>query len=340
MKQKLPDNFASRPTGMEDLPEIHRLEGLKTLHYQGKQGLTLDLLINTYQTPGFIPEKNGILIENQDGILVALAEVWDLGERPVHPFLWMTVDPEYEDLGLEDYLVDWAEERARQVLNRVSPEWRVAVRCNPLSLVTSAKEALLKAGWKAIRHNFTMRIDMVEAPPTPAFPEGVQLRPYDPERDSRQVYKLDDEVFQDHFGYVEEDFEKGYERFMHHMAGDDSYDPSLWFLAVADEEIIAICLCRRFSFEDPDAGHVSTLGVRRDWRRRGMAQALLLQAFGEFYKRGTFSVDLGVDAESLTGATDLYKKVGMHVDLQYDMHEKVLREGVDISITQLEYIPE
>ena len=60
--------------------------------------------------------------------------------------------------------------------------------------------------------------------------------------------------------------------------------------------------------EDQEAGYVSSLGVKRPWRRQGIAQALLLEAFGEYYQRGKTKVDLGVDAESLTGATDLYKK--------------------------------
>ncbi len=336
MKHQLPENYTARQATLADLPEIHRLEGLKTIHYQGKQGLTLDHLMSSYQIPGFEPAKSVLLIENQDGILVALVEVWDVSDIPVHPFVWLTVDPEFEGLGLENYLLEWAEERAGQVLAKVSPELRVAMRINPLSLVMPVITALQRAGWSQIRHNFTMRIDMTENPPSPDWPDGVHLRPYVPERDAREVYKLDDEVFQDHFGYVKEDFEKGYERFMHHMTGDESYDPSLWFLAYAGEEMIAICICRRFGYEDPDAGHVSSLGVRRDWRRRGLAQALLVHAFGEFYKRGTKSVDLGVDAESLTGATDLYKKVGMSVQYQYDLHEKVLREGMDISVNQLE----
>ena len=120
------------------------------------------------------------------------------------------------------------------------------------------------------------------------------------------------------------------------MTGDDSYDPSLWFLAVDGEEIVGICLCRRYGAEDPETGFVSSLGVKRPWRRQGIAQALLQQAFGEYYKRGKLKVDLGVDAESLTGATDLYIKVGMFVLRQFDMYEKELRPGKEVSVTTLE----
>ena len=121
------------------------------------------------------------------------------------------------------------------------------------------------------------------------------------------------------------------------MTGDDSYDPLLWFLAVDENnEILAICLCRRYGAEDKEAGYVSSLGVKRPWRRQGIAQALLLEAFGEYYRCGKNKVDLGVDAESLTGATDLYKKVDMFVLRQYDLYEKVLRPGKDVSVNALD----
>jgi ribosomal protein S18 acetylase RimI-like enzyme len=212
----------------------------------------------------------------------------------------------------------------------------VALRCHPLSSIRSTADALDAAGFTVIRHGFRMRIDMDEKPPEPIWPEGIQLRPYDPDQDARQVFETDLDVFRDHFGFVEGDHEEEYERFMHHMTGDDSYDPSLWFLAVDGEEIVAICLCRRYGAENPEAGYVSSLGVKRAWRRRGVAQALLLHAFSEYYRRGKRVVELGVDGESLTGATDLYKKVGMYVLRRYDTYEKVLRPGVDISVTQLE----
>jgi hypothetical protein len=38
-------------------------------------------------------------------------------------------------------------------------------------------------------------------------------------------------------------------------------------------------------------------------------------------------VGLGVDAASLTGATRLYEKAGMHVTRRYDTYEKVLCEA-------------
>jgi mycothiol synthase len=59
--------------------------------------------------------------------------------------------------------------------------------------------------------------------------------------------------------------------------------------------------------------------------------ALLQHSFRELYARGQKKVGLGVDAASLTGATRLYERAGMHVARQYDTYEKELRPGRDLS---------
>jgi ribosomal protein S18 acetylase RimI-like enzyme len=101
-------------------------------------------------------------------------------------------------------------------------------------------------------------------------------------------------------------------------------------------EIAAVCLCRPTSHDDPDMAWVNTLGVRRPWRRQGLALALLHDTFGHFYRDGQKRVGLGVDASSLTGATRLYEKAGMHVSRQYDTYEKELRSGRDLSTQSVE----
>lgn len=337
MKKKLLDTYTSRQAGMEDLQEIHRLEEKKSLHYSGVPGFSLERLRNEYETPGFDITSSVHLVFDQDMKLVGLIEVWDEANLPVHPYIWMTVDPDMENQGLEEYLMAWAEDRAMRVFDRVDPELRIALRSHSDHAIESSGKAKLAAGMTLIRHSFRMRIDMKQKPEMPIWPEGISLRLYNPEQDARVVYEADEEVFQDHFGFIKEDPDEGFEKFMHHMTGDDSYDPSLWFLAVNEnDEIVAICLCRRYGAEDKEAGYVSSLGVKRPWRRQGIAQALLLASFGEYYKRGKTKVDLGVDAESLTGATDLYRKVGMFVLRQFDLYEKELRPGKDVSVNILE----
>jgi ribosomal protein S18 acetylase RimI-like enzyme len=119
------------------------------------------------------------------------------------------------------------------------------------------------------------------------------------------------------------------------MTGYEGFDPTLWFVAMDGEEIAGISLCRDRSFNDPDVGWVSTLGVRRPWRKRGVGLALLRQSFGELYRRGKHKVGLGVDAENLTGALRLYENAGMHIHQAFDRFEKEIRPGEEISVQSL-----
>ena len=74
-------------------------------------------------------------------------------------------------------------------------------------------------------------------------------------------------------------------------------------------------------------GWVGTIAVRRPWRGKGLGLALMTQTFGEFYKRGMYTIGLGVDAENPTGATRLYQKAGMHPASEHVTYEKELRAG-------------
>ena len=69
------------------------------------------------------------------------------------------------------------------------------------------------------------------------------------------------------------------------------------------------------------------MGVRRPWRKKGLGLALLTHSFAEFYKRGTNTIGLGVDAANPTGATRLYQKAGMTAANEYVSYEKELRAG-------------
>ena len=328
--------YQARQATREDIPRIHAMEEKKSFHYHRVPGYSLARLENHYQSPGFDFEKSIHLIENPSGEFVAHVEVWDDNNPPVHPYIWLLVDPDREGQGLEEYLLEWAEKRALQVFDRLDPDLRVAMRCHVIHANESSQKAQLAAGFKQIRHSFRMQIEMKESPPQPDWPDGIEMRMYDPAHDARTVYEIDEEVFRDHFGYIPEEPEEGFKDFMHHMTGDDSYDPALWFLATEGEEIVGMCICRKYGDEGKDSGHISILGVRRPWRRKGIGLALLQHAFGEFYRRGKKKVVLGVDAESLTGATDLYKKAGMYVLRQFDLYEKELRPGKDLSVTALE----
>ena len=52
------------------------------------------------------------------------------------------------------------------------------------------------------------------------------------------------------------------------------------------------------------------MSVRRPWRRRGLASALILSACVALRERGMTEAALGVDSESLSGALGMYERLG------------------------------
>jgi ribosomal protein S18 acetylase RimI-like enzyme len=113
------------------------------------------------------------------------------------------------------------------------------------------------------------------------------------------------------------------EEWQHHRFGREDFDPTLWAIAWDGEEIAGFSL-NRFRM---GIGWIGTLGVRRPWRKMGLGLALLQHSFGEFYKRSTTTIGLGVDASNPTGATMLYQRAGMYVSSEFLTYEKELRPG-------------
>jgi ribosomal protein S18 acetylase RimI-like enzyme len=133
------------------------------------------------------------------------------------------------------------------------------------------------------------------------------------------------EIWRDHWGYVELPFEEHYERFLHTWRND--FKEGLWLVALVEGTIAGLALCE--TRPDQDMGYVAVLGVRREYRQRGIAMALLKQAFFQFYQLGFQRVTLHVDASNLTGALRLYERAGMYLKTRYDLYEKELRAGVE-----------
>lgn len=238
------------------------------------------------------------------------------------------VHPEYRRQGIGSHLLALVEQRAQELLPLAEPDIRIFLQTWCHGSEQTAKSLLETKGYRCVRHTWAMGIEMNEPPVEPTWPAGIVLRPYVQERDERAVFEAKEEAFRDHWGYLPGDIQHWYQQ---NAINRDGYDPRLWFIAMDGEQVAGLALCGYYL----GAGEVDILGVRRPWRRSGLGLALLQHAFGEYYRRGTRKVGLGVDSENLTGATRLYERAGMSIELVYDAYEKELRAGLDISIRTL-----
>ena len=335
-KLNLPAGFKIRPATMDDIPACVEMFNIWAEKELGHEEVGLEEVRNEWESPIFDPKKNARIIFAPNGTLVGYTEYWTQGDTPVRPWLWVRVHPDYYNLGLGTFLTQWAEDRAAHVLEKLPQNLRVCYELGVDSQAKGAKELFENMGYTHFHSYYQMRIQMTEAPPAPRLPGGIELRPFVPTRDLEAVYRADVEAFKDHYGIVPETFEVGFPNFRHHFIETDNYDPALWFVAYDGDKIAGHSICRPYSHEDESMSWVSSLGVQRAWRKRGLGLALLQHSFGEFYKRDRKLVGLGVDATSLTGALRLYEKAGMSIYSQFDKYEKEIRAGKEISVQSIE----
>lgn len=323
--------YIIRPAEMKDLEKTVDLFDICSLHMIGKKETSLSDVRNEWLLPEFDLETATRIVLNPKGKVIGYIEVWDIDQTPVKVWVWGRVHPDYEGRGIGTYLMDWAEERARQALDKVPNDLQVTMLSGSFSTYKPAHKLFRDRGMETIRHFYTMATDLESLPVEPQLPDGLQVRRMKGEEELGDVIWAIRDAFQDHWGYVEQPFEEEYRQWLHRIRHDEQFDPSLWFLAIDGDEIAGLSLCKETSNEDPNMGWVNVLGVRRPWRKRGLGLALLQHSFREFYSRGKTRAGLGVDASSLTGATRLYEKAGMKPIRQFTVSQKVLRPGRDIA---------
>lgn len=328
MHQTLPSEITIRTPCEDELEIINEMLNACDLIDCGMPDSPLDMLRDEWRDPHMRPETDAWVAVTPEGRIVGYAAVGQHSNYVRNRF-YGRVHPDYRGQGIGSALLALVEKRAREFALLAEDGVRVVLQTWCHDGNPSGKQLLEKAGFVCNRHTWAMAIDLPDAPPQPEWRQGIELRPFVPERDAHAVFEAIEEAFADHWGHVPNDFESWYQR---RIVRHEKFDPALWFIAMDGEQIAGVALCGYYM----DAGLVETLGVRRPWRRSGLGIALLRHAFGEFYRRGTHKVTLGVDSQSLTGATRLYERAGMYVELAYADYEKELRAGIDLSTRTLE----
>jgi len=254
--------------------------------------------------------RTGAFVAEAGGRLCGYADVRRNADGTRFP-----IDVRARGDGSADELVavteQWSREQARP---------GAFARGEALDRDAEANAAFKSRGYRPVRHNFVMQIELEDEPEPPSWPEGISVRTFDPERDEQRVYECQQETFSDHDDFRPVPIEE-WRRF---GTEQPRFDASLWQLAEDGHELAGLSLGSWHNSGDPTFGWIGPLGVRRPWRRRGLGLALLWQSFADFFTRGAHRVGLGVDAQNPTGAVMLYEKAGMCVLKRHVVHEKAL----------------
>jgi mycothiol synthase len=172
------------------------------------------------------------------------------------------------------------------------------------------REALLLGlGYEPVRHGYAMLRPTVDDLPDAPLPEGLEIREVLPEH-LPAIWAADQEAFSDHWGFAPAT-DGDYERF---ATDPVMSDRSLWRIAWDGDEVAGQVRAYINDEENEQLGrkrgYTEFISVRRPWRRRGLARALIAASFPLLRGRGMTEVGIGVDTENVSGALRVYEKCG------------------------------
>ncbi len=334
----LPEGYTVRPARMEDAQAVADMWFAVSTEMGNPEREEAADYERGWSSPRFDIQASTLIVEDANGTVMGYGEVWDTSDPPVYPDVFQMVHPDHKNRGIEQYLIQWGETTAQRVIPRCPENARIAYHSGTLAGYEYGENILQEMGYEAVRYWLRMVIDMEEAPQEASLPEGYIIRPFVYPDELEKTVIAVDESFKDHWGHVSRPIEQYLERWEYRIKNDPIFDASLFFIAVeeATGEIAGMSLCRNEEWGHKEAAYVLTLGTLRGHRKKGLAQALLYHTFGEFWRRGRKTVALHVDATSLTGATKLYEKVGMHADDKWGTWEKLVRDGEQLATTSAE----
>ncbi len=271
------------------------------------------------------PERD-VAVAEMDGQQVAYGRVWwveELTGNVVYGTLGH-VHPEARRRGVGRALLAWQEARVRDIAaGQAQPAGERLIEAEA-SAASPGREALLRAaGFAPVRWGFEMIRPTLDDQPDAPMPAGLEIREVEPGH-MRAIWEAEVEAFRDHWGAAEPT-EADFERF---VSDPVETDTSLWRVAWDGEQVAGMVRSYINAEENERYGRrlgwVENISVRRPWRRRGLARALIAASLPLLRARGMREGALGVDAENVSGALRLYQSVGFVESARFGTWRKPL----------------
>ncbi len=224
----------------------------------------------------------------------------------------LNIDPVARDRHVEELLVGHAMRRAAEIVG--GPGLDGTTRA--IFYVTGRDAALTRVlearGLKRVRRGAQLIRPDFDAIPDLPIPAPLEVRPIDP-RDRaihRRVFDADARAFADSYGQ-EAPTEAAFDEFL----GQPTFDPTLWRVAF-DGDVIAGQILNYMDDPEPDGtriGWTEAISVQPEYRRRGLARALLAESLRAVRDAGATSAGLGVDTQNPNHALVLYESLGFRI---------------------------
>ncbi len=295
-----------RPPRAEDAQAVLGVLIARDVADLGRPDITLGDLLDVWGASDFDLARDAVVCELDGGELAGYA-IARRGDT------FGAVHPEHEGRGVGTALLDWCEQRQREL---GWSEHRTALAGGN----ERGAELVRSRGYRLSRSYWRMTLDLADAPPAAAPPDGLRLRAMAQDEDPATIHEISNAAFANVAGVDPEPLGAFSEE---HLQAHD-LDRGLSLVAEDEGSIVGFLLTRRWAEES--AGYVDLLAVHPREHGRGIGRALLLGAFAAIREAGLAEAQLGVAGDN-SGALRLYESVGMRPRFQIDLYERPVAAG-------------
>ena len=249
-----------------------------------------------------------------DGTVIAYGRVGRdlLTNGDAQIFLIVNVDPAAFDLAIEDRLLRRLLERGDEVLPLFPADRRLLVKTSAKERHPGLRAAAEALGFRHSRSGAELVRPTVDDVPEIPMPDGFEVRPIGvgDRAMHRRIYDAGARAFADSYG-EEAPSDGAFERWL----ASPTFDPTLWQVAFRGQEIAGQIL----NFMDEERskddwiGWTEAISVQPEYRRRGLARALLAASIRRVAAAGATRAALGVDLQNPRHAARLYQSMGYEI---------------------------
>jgi ribosomal protein S18 acetylase RimI-like enzyme len=218
----------------------------------------------------------------------------------------LVVEPQARGLGITDALVDWSEERLRQLHAEHPTDRRAWFGMFCFDGDEEYEERLQAHGYAAVRWDAEMLRDTLDdLPGVPALPDGYEIRPVPVDR-LPDVAAMLVAAFREHWGEHEEQ-EDVVEEWVSHPGFDVDLVSVAWH---GDAPAASVSSRIQPHADGGTIAYVDAVATHPDHRRLGLARACLADNLHRLAARGQTRAYLGVDTDNQNRAFALYEDAG------------------------------
>jgi mycothiol synthase len=288
---ELPAGLTSRALTMGDARAVYDVAAAQEQHDIGKVEIEPADIVGDWSRPSWDVATHTIGVFDGDR-MVGYGEIsgHDRGDAAVHP--------DYRRRGIGTAIAGWLQQTARALGGTGYG--------SPVPQGSAGDRLLASLGYRIRHTSWVLNLPEGKEIERRELPIGYQIREARPDE-----YPAVQDVIEDAFLEWSLRERESYEDFHASVIGRPGFEPwNLRVVADPDDVVVGSALVLMYG-EPASEAFINRLAVRKDQRHRGLAQALLVDAFARGREHGASRSALSTD--SRTGALSLYLKVGMEI---------------------------